>query len=127
MARFHFGLLRALLTVPQDIIQKWPSKKNADLLTLKNKKQVWSFNGVTSIKAKVSSAIDQGAGVFLTDFFSRFVFFNHQQRAGTQTIDRWSHDLGGWSRLQVTTPPAPPLTSVVLTQPSTIHSTGVYQ
>jgi hypothetical protein len=56
------GPHRAFSLRLQDIIQKWPSKKNADLVTLKNKNHVWSFNGVTSIRAKVSAAIDQGAG-----------------------------------------------------------------
>lgn len=45
----------------EDIIQKWPARKNSDIVTLKRKNQVWTFNGVTSIKAKVAAAIDQGA------------------------------------------------------------------
>ena len=49
----------------QDIMQKWPAKKDADVVTLKKKNHVWTFNGVTSIRAKVAAAIDHGAGALL--------------------------------------------------------------
>jgi hypothetical protein len=62
--------LRAAECFFQDIIQKWPAKKDADSISLKKKKQLWTFNGVTSIKAKVEVAIDQGAGMSCYRFTS---------------------------------------------------------
>ena len=79
----------------QDIIQKWPARKDYDIVTLRKKQQVWTFNGVTSIKSKVDAAIDQGAGICC----------GHLNLAiRLQHVDAncsWRHDLGGWSRLQV--------------------------
>jgi hypothetical protein len=56
----------------QDIMQKWPAKKDADVVTLKKKNHVWTFNGVTSIRAKVAAAIDHGAGALLAPLPSPF-------------------------------------------------------
>jgi hypothetical protein len=56
--------LEKIIRSSQDIIQKWPAKKNADVITLKKKNHIWTFNGVTSIKSKVGAAIEHGAGAF---------------------------------------------------------------
>jgi hypothetical protein len=64
---------------------------------LKKKRQVWTFNGATSIKAKVGAAIDQGAGA--SRGLAIVLLFERLRDSRSSCSGR--HDLGSRSGLQV--------------------------